>query len=127
MSNINQRLVKEKPLSKRLAEKRNAQEAEGAMKKETPVGDEDTPHTPGAIQTHPLEAAEPHMRATMQRMEQVRQILAKQYHAIEKVINTGDVSHLVDQNMANDPEAWAKKEKEFNSLFNKLLTLLPTV
>lgn len=126
MSKVNRTLVGEKPMSVRLAEKRKAQEAEGAMIKEAPPG-EDVVQTPGAIQTHPLEEAHPSMEQLMSKMEQVRQVLGNQYHAVKKVIETGDASHFLDQNLANNPEAWEKKNKEITSLLNKLLTLLPTV
>lgn len=126
MSKVNETVIKEKPMSARFAERRNAQEVDGAMIKQAPPG-EDVVQTPGAIKTHPLEEAHPVMQQLMNSMEQVRQVLGNQYNAVKKVIDTGDTSHLLDQNLASNPEAWEKKNKEIISLLNKLLTLLPTV
>lgn len=128
MSNVNKTVIKEKPMSQRLREKRTAQEAEGSMVKTAPPEPgEDVIQTPGAIQTHPLEEAAPHMDEVMQKMEQTRQVLAGQYNAIKHLKATGDAGQFLDKSLATNPEAWAKKSKEFTSLMNKLLTLLPTV
>ena len=127
MSNINRQLTKEKPMSLRFAEKRTAQETDASMIKEAPDPSEPTVQTPGAIQTHPLEAATPFMDEAMESMEQVRKVLSTQYNGIKKLKETGDASHFLDKGLATNPELWEKKVKEFNSLKNKLLTLLPTV
>jgi hypothetical protein len=84
------------------------------------------PDTPGAIKTHPLEEAFPVLETIKSQMEQVRQILAQQYHAIESAQGSGDFSVFLDPSLANNPDAWTKKEGEIKSILNKLLTILPT-
>lgn len=109
----------EKPIFKRLAEKRAQLESDSAMMKTAPEP------TPGAIQTHPMEAATEGMTDAKVSMEQCRQVMEKQYNAIEKALKTGDFSEFLDQSLAKNPEAWETKAREYQAVLKKLLTILP--
>lgn len=120
MSNVISKLATEKPMSKRLAEKRTSQlESDSAMVKTAPEP------TPGAIQTNPMEPAMGAMGNTKKVMEQCRHVLQMQYDAIDEALKSGDFSKFLDDNLGSDPEAWENKLREYTSLQKKLITILP--
>lgn len=121
MSNVNAKLSTEKPMAKRLAEKRAQLGQDSAMMKTAP----EEQATPGAIQTHPMEPALGAMKQTQKTMEQMRQVLQNQYDAIESAAKSGDFSKFLDDVLGNDPDVWETKQREYQSVLKKLLTILP--
>lgn len=125
MTASRQPLMPEGKTFAQVLQERRAQalEPDSAMVKEAP---QEQANVPSAIKTHPLESAFENMTNVQLELEQIVEIARRKYESIEKLKATGDAKAFLDPRMWDNPERWAKAEKELASIKNKLLTALPT-